>query len=124
MDGPELSRQERRILHEIEEELRTDRLLDHRLRTLRRGLRPWTDAGEGRAPHGLGLWAAFFGLASTALCARAAATSSPALIWAFAAAWFLTLVCLLLLVIRWCRRAAAAANRRRSDGGGRGPTVA
>ncbi|MFB6518650.1 hypothetical protein [Streptomyces sp. NPDC056401] len=58
-------------------------------------------------PHG----GCLLGVACAVLFVRAVATSSPGLIWAFAAVWVLTLVCLLLLVIRWCRGTAAASAR-------------
>lgn len=112
MDGPELSQQELRILGDIEQDLRADQLLERRLRTLRRGVRPWTSPRDWRAPHLLGLCAALLGAGCAALFVRAVATSSPALIWAFAVLWVLTLVCLLLLVIRWCRKAAASSSER------------
>lgn len=104
MDGPELSEQEQRILRDIEEDLRVDQVLDRRLRTLHRGIRPWASPGDWyRHGHGLGLCTALLGMACAVLFVRAAATSSPALIWVFAAVWVVTLVCLLRLVIRWCR---------------------
>ncbi|MFJ6797651.1 DUF3040 domain-containing protein [Streptomyces sp. NPDC091268] len=115
MDGPELSRQERRILGDIERELRADQLLDRRLRTLHRGIRPWTTQGDWRRRHGLGLGTGFLAVVCAVLLVRAAATSSPALIWAFAAAGVGTLLCLLVLVIRWCRRLAAASAHRARD---------
>lgn len=111
MDGPELSQQEQRILKDIEQELRADQLLDRRLRTLHRGFRPWA-LRDWRRPQGLGLWTAFLGLVCAALFVRAVSTSSAALIWAFAAVWVLTLVCLLVLVIRWCRKASASAGHK------------
>lgn len=109
MDGPELSREELRILGDIERDLRADQVLERRLRTLRRGVRPWTTPRDWRGPHLLGACAALLGAACAVLFVRAVATWSPALIWAFAVVWVLTLVCLLLLVIRWCRKAAAAS---------------
>lgn len=117
MDGPELSQQEQRILHDIEQELSADQLLDRRLRTLRRGIRPWASSKGRHGPHGLGLCTALLGTVCAVLFVRAAATSSPALIWAFAAVWVLMLVCLLRLVIRWCRTAAAASKGREPRAG-------
>ncbi|MGR4878668.1 DUF3040 domain-containing protein [Streptomyces sp. LARHCF249] len=114
MDGPELSQQEQRILNDIEQELRADQLLDRTLRTLHRGIRPWAPRDWHR-PHGLGLCTAFLGLACAALFVRAVSTSSTGLIWAFAAVWVLTLVCLLVLVIRWCRKAAAGGGAASAD---------
>ncbi|MCJ0868617.1 hypothetical protein [Streptomyces sp. AP-93] len=115
MDGPELSQQELKILGDIEQDLRADQLLDRRLRTLRRGIRPWAVPRDWHRPRGLGLYTALLGVACAALFVRAVATSAPALIWAFAAVWVLTVVCLLLLAIRWCRTATAAAARREND---------
>lgn len=107
MDGPELSRQEQMILKDIEQDLCSDRLLDRRLRTLRRGVRPWASPGSSpgtwshRHRAGLCTWA--LGVACAILLVSAVATSSPALIWAFAAAWVLTLVRLIRFAIGWCR---------------------
>ncbi|MBT2450854.1 hypothetical protein J7F03_28025 [Streptomyces sp. ISL-43] len=103
------------ILDGIEKDLRADQLLDRRLRTLRRGVRPWTSPLGWSHHHGLGLCTCLLGIVCAALFLRAVATTSPTLIWAFAAVWVPTLVCLLLLAIRWCRRAAAAAARRRGS---------
>ncbi|MBT2471562.1 DUF3040 domain-containing protein [Streptomyces sp. ISL-66] len=113
MDGPELSRQEQRILGDIEENLRADQLLDRRLRTLHRGIRPWASTRDWYRHHGLGLCTGLLGITCAALFVRAVSAPSPALIWAFAAAWVLTLIPLLLLVIRWCRKAAAASAGRK-----------
>lgn len=112
MDGPELSRQERMILDDIEQDLCADRLLDRRLRTLRRGIRPWASPGNWSRRHRAGLCTGLLAAASAALLVRAAATSSPALIWAFAGAWVLTLALLLRHVVRWCRRTAALDGLR------------
>lgn len=114
MDGPELSQHEQRILGEIEQDLRADQLLERRLRTLHRGFRPWTSPRDWYSGHNrLGLCTVLFGSVCAILFVRAAAISSTALIWAFAAVWVLTLVCLLVLVIRRCRKAAAAAASRK-----------
>ncbi|MFF0425361.1 DUF3040 domain-containing protein [Streptomyces sp. NPDC004520] len=107
MDGPELSRQEQRVLDDIEQDLRADRLLDRRLRTLRRGIRPWMPPKDRRRLRGPGLRAVLLGVACVVLFARAVGTSSLALIWAFAAVWVVTLTCLLLFVIHRCHRPAA-----------------
>ncbi|RSS84128.1 DUF3040 domain-containing protein [Streptomyces sp. WAC06614] len=109
MEGRELSPRERQILGEIERTLETDGLLARRLSTMRRGARPWTGPSAVVAAvraHRLA-WAAWLaGLASLVLFVPAAATSSPPLIWGFAAAWVLTLVCVLRLVWQSCRRRA------------------
>ncbi|WP_112451599.1 MULTISPECIES: hypothetical protein [unclassified Streptomyces] len=96
MDGSELSRQERMILHGIESELRADQLLDRRLRRLRRGILPWAfswssarssaawaSPGSWTRRHRVGLCAWLLCAACATLLGCAAATSSPPLIWAF-----------------------------------------
>ncbi|MET9857478.1 hypothetical protein ABZY57_31695 [Streptomyces sp. NPDC006450] len=103
MDGPELSRQELMILKDMEQDLRADRLLDRRLRTLRRGIRPWTPPGNWLRRHGAALYAWLLGTAGAVLLVYAVTTPSPPLIWAFAAVWVLTLVRLIRLTIGWCR---------------------
>ncbi|MFZ3474364.1 hypothetical protein ACODT3_04265 [Streptomyces sp. 4.24] len=128
MDGSELSRQERMILHGIESELRADQLLDRRLRRLRRGILPWAfswssarsavrssvrfsawaSPGSWTRRHRAGLCAWLLCAACATLLGCAAATSSPPLIWSFAAVWVVSFGCLLRLVIRWCRKTAAA----------------
>lgn len=107
MDGPELSRQERMILYGIEKDLCADQTLDRRLRTLRRGLRPWTSPGNWLRHHWPGLATCLLGAVCATLLIFAAATSSPPLIWAFATVWVATLVSLLRIVIRWCRTTPA-----------------
>lgn len=121
MDGPELSEQEQRILSDIEQGLRADQRLDRRLRTLHRGIRPWASPGDWYRSHRLVLCTVLLGTACAALFVRAVATSSPALIWAFAAVWVLTLVCALLLTIRWCRRAMRIRALRSGGGEGEQP---
>ncbi|MFF0474916.1 DUF3040 domain-containing protein [Streptomyces sp. NPDC004284] len=116
MDGPELSQRERQILDDIEQDLRADQLLDRRLRTLHRGIRPWTSRrGDRHRLRGLGLRTVLLGIACAVLFVRAVATSSLVLIWAFATVWVLTLVRLLLLAIRWCRKAAVRRAAGRAD---------
>ncbi|MCJ0869767.1 hypothetical protein [Streptomyces sp. AP-93] len=103
MDGPELSRQELMILKDMEQDLCADRLLDRRLRTLRRGVRPWTSPGSWSRRHRAGLYTGVLGVACAILLVYAVATSSPPLIWAFAAVWVFTLIRLIRLAIGWCR---------------------
>lgn len=108
MDDARLSQRERRILAEIEQALSRDDPLDRSLRTMRR--RHWS---PGRAVAGV----AFLGAATVTLLVAAVATAEPALVWAFAAAWVVTLVCLLRLVMSWSsRRLAARAARSRGAG--------
>ncbi|MFJ4776020.1 hypothetical protein [Streptomyces sp. NPDC088762] len=103
MDGTGLSRQEQLILTAIERELCGDRRLDRRLRTMARRSMPLA-AARGLLRHvPLGGTVAVLALLSVTLFQSAAASSSPALIWAFAAVWACTLVAMLLLVRRWCR---------------------
>lgn len=113
MDGPELSRQERIILNDIEQDLRADQLLDRRLRTLRRGIRPWASPWNWARRHPAGLCTGLLGAACAALLVCAVATSSPPLVWAFAAVWVITLVSLIRLAIGWCRRTSALEGRFR-----------
>ncbi|MFP1624545.1 hypothetical protein ACLB9X_04890 [Streptomyces sp. 5K101] len=117
MDGAGLSQRERAILAGIEEHLRADALLDRRLRTMRPGL-SFTEARgvlRGRLlAVGTGLGAAV----TAVLLVMAASSSSPALIWAFAATWVVTLTGLGLLVCRWSRGLAAGHQEPdRPDGG-------
>ncbi|MCB5179796.1 DUF3040 domain-containing protein [Streptomyces antimicrobicus] len=107
MEGRELSPRERQILAEIERTLEADALLARRLRTMRRGVRPWAGPAAALRGHLLAVLAWLAGLTSLVLFVPAAATSSPPLIWGFAGAWVLTLVCVLRLGWRACRRRAA-----------------
>lgn len=113
MDGPELSRQERMILDDIEGGLRTDELLDRRLRALSRGIRPWTGAWNNALDHRSGLCTGLLAIACAALFVRAVATTSTTLLWLFAGLWVLTAVCLLRLVCRWGRAKAVKFMARR-----------
>ncbi|MBW5481464.1 DUF3040 domain-containing protein [Streptomyces bambusae] len=115
MDGRGLSEHEQKILGEIERTLASDALLARRLTTMRRGVRPWTGPVATVREHVLAVAAWLAGLAALVLFVPAVSRSSPTLIWAFAGAWVLTLVCVLRLVCRWCRRCA----ERRPTGGAR-----
>ncbi|MEU9034468.1 DUF3040 domain-containing protein [Streptomyces sp. NPDC048352] len=99
MDGPGLSDHERMILNDIEGDLRSDVRLDRRLRTLRRGVPPWTGAWS-RPGLGTGLLA----LVCACLFVRAVATGAPGVLWLFAAVWVVTAVCVLRLACRRIRR--------------------
>ena len=101
MDGPELSAQERTILNGIEGDLRADARLDRRLRTMQRGLRPWTGSRGSARAHRLGLCTSLLALICAVLFVRAAATASAAALWLFAALWVPTATGLLLMA---CRR--------------------
>ncbi|MET9436431.1 DUF3040 domain-containing protein [Streptomyces sp. NPDC006551] len=105
MEEARLSQRERRILAEIERELREDAPLERRLRTMRRGagLPALSAHGrrERRRDRRAALGTALSGLLALSLLVSAVATGAPVLIWAFAAVWVVTLVCLLRLVIHW-----------------------
>ncbi|MFF8606891.1 DUF3040 domain-containing protein [Streptomyces sp. NPDC015346] len=130
MDESPLSQHERRVLAEIEDALREDASLERRLRTMRGGglghavrkgpghgpgdgpgQAPRNGSGHGLRRHLLALAGALLGALTLALLVLAVATGEPALTWAFAAAWVLTLTCLLRLVIRWSRRLASRSSR-------------
>ncbi|MET9322825.1 DUF3040 domain-containing protein [Streptomyces sp. NPDC003038] len=110
-----LSRREQAILADIERELRCDRLLDRRMRTMR----PHDGRSTG-LPHGHRLAAVTWAAACLSMVLLIAALSRPGsgLVGAFALSWTATLTCLLLLVCRWCRTGAAATEHR-DDGDGR-----
>ncbi|GGZ64302.1 DUF3040 domain-containing protein [Streptomyces subrutilus] len=90
MDGAGLSDREQRALSAIEAHLKGDRSLDRRLRSV-----------PGR--HRL-LAACLLGAVTVGLLVAASVTVAQPLIWAFAAAWLLTVLTALPLVGRWVRR--------------------
>ncbi|WP_282692758.1 DUF3040 domain-containing protein [Streptomyces sp. CC208A] len=102
MDEVRLSAYERRVLAEIEEDLSADSGLARRMA----GHRPSPHLPRPRITLRGGLGAALLGATTLTLLVLAVATSAPALVWGFAAAWVLTLVLLLRLVVRWTRRRA------------------
>lgn len=106
MDEARLSPRERRILEEIEQDLGADRSLARGLRSGRPGLRLRRPGGRATA---------VLGAVALTLFVAAVATESPPLIWAFAAVWALTLVCLIRLLIDWSRRHLTGAERPRPD---------
>ncbi|GHJ95929.1 hypothetical protein SNE510_54480 [Streptomyces sp. NE5-10] len=108
MDEARLSAYERRVLAEIEEELSADGHLARRMAGRRPFHRPRLP--RPRVPARGGLAAATLGAATLVLLVLAVATSTPALIWGFAAAWALTLILLLRLVVRWTRRHAGGVR--------------
>ncbi|OXS35868.1 DUF3040 domain-containing protein [Streptomyces sp. XY006] len=95
---------EQRILDEMERVLRRDRRLDRRMRTLRPSRRP----DPARVPARLAsyrprvLTVAVLFAVSTGLMVAGMVTSQPAVIWAFAALWPLTLFAGFRLMCRWC----------------------
>ncbi|MEV8530581.1 DUF3040 domain-containing protein [Streptomyces sp. NPDC051211] len=112
MESDGLSQRERTILTEIEQDLRADAVLERRLRTMRRGARPWAGPRGAVRAHRTGVAAALLACMSFGLFLAAVSTASPALVWAFALTWAGTLACLVTLVRRWCRKLAAALEAR------------
>ncbi|MFG2640420.1 DUF3040 domain-containing protein [Streptomyces sp. NPDC048370] len=107
MDEARLSERERRILAEIEQDLSEDVSLERGMRTMRRrGREARTPDRPGRR-RGPVLAVALLGVLTLGLLVLAVATGEPVLIWAFAAAWVVTLACLMRLVIRWSRNLRA-----------------
>ncbi|MEU6890480.1 DUF3040 domain-containing protein [Streptomyces sp. NPDC046557] len=90
MDGAGLSDRERRALSAIESQLKGDRSLDRRLRSVHR--RHQTVA------------ACLLGALTIALLVAASVTVSQPLIWAFAATWIVTVFTTLPLLGQWIRR--------------------
>ncbi|MER7515689.1 DUF3040 domain-containing protein [Streptomyces sp. NPDC126499] len=105
--GARLSPRERRILAEIEHDLRAD---DSLARTLVAGRPP---ARTGR--HAVPVAVAVLGPATAILFVAAVATGSPALLWSFAAAWVLTAAGALDLLLRWSGRRRTRAGQDRQD---------
>ncbi|WP_225804895.1 DUF3040 domain-containing protein [Streptomyces sp. NK15101] len=106
MDEARLSAHERRVLAEIEEQLNRDASLARRLRTMRRTPRlPVPSLARARR-HLPSLGVLALGVMALTLLVLAVDTEAPALIWAFAAVWALTLVTALFLAVRRVRRRA------------------
>ncbi|MFF6788019.1 DUF3040 domain-containing protein [Streptomyces filamentosus] len=103
MEEARLSAYERRVLAEIEEGLGADTDLVRRMA----GRRPSPRLPRPRPAWRGGTAAAVLGAVTLSLLVLAVATSSPGLVWGFAAAWVVTLLLLLRLVVRWARRHAA-----------------
>ncbi|MCP3767914.1 MULTISPECIES: DUF3040 domain-containing protein [unclassified Streptomyces] len=96
--GP-LRDDEQDILAETERVLRRDRRFDRRMRTLARHRRPLSARSARCRPRP---WTVAVPLAvSVALMAAGIETSEPAVIWAFAALWPLTLYSMFRLLCRW-----------------------
>ncbi|MFF5938861.1 hypothetical protein [Streptomyces sp. NPDC012508] len=107
MDRARLSPRERRVLAEIEETLGEDASLERGLRTMsaeRAGRRAWEQPGPGPGGRREAMAVTLLGGLALVLLVLAVVTAEPALIWAFAAVWVITLSGLLRLVIRWSRR--------------------
>ncbi|MEU2894448.1 DUF3040 domain-containing protein [Streptomyces sp. NPDC088106] len=98
-----LPEHEQHILDEIERTLRRDRRLDRRLRTFRAG----RDSGASRLPARAVSWCprgwtvAVLLAVSVTLMVTGIVTSAPWAVWAFAAAWPLTLFAAFRLLCRW-----------------------
>ncbi|MGW3678948.1 DUF3040 domain-containing protein [Streptomyces prasinus] len=96
--GP-LRDDEQDILAETERVLRRDRRFDRRMRTLGRRRRPLSARPAHCRPRP---WTVAVLLAvSVALMAAGIETSEPAVIWAFAVFWPLTLYSVFRLLCRW-----------------------
>ncbi|MGW5134368.1 DUF3040 domain-containing protein [Streptomyces sp. NPDC004135] len=95
---------EQRILDEMERVLRRDRRLDRRMRTLRPSRRPDPARVLARLASYRPriLTVAVLVAVSTGLMVAGMVTSQPAVIWAFAALWPLTLFAGFRLMCRWC----------------------
>ncbi|MGW6566741.1 DUF3040 domain-containing protein [Streptomyces sp. NPDC054975] len=104
MGEARLSQRERRILAEIEQQLSEDVSLERGLRTMRRKRARGPVPGSPGRRHAPALVVSALGLLTLGLLVLAVSTGEPALIWAFAVAWVLTLSGLLRLVIGWSRR--------------------
>ncbi|MEU9702585.1 hypothetical protein [Streptomyces sp. NPDC047981] len=106
MEEPRLSHRERRILAEMERDLLADMSdappKDGSRRTRRLGGGGRRGARPGRR-HAPAVVVALLGVLSLGLLVLAVTTGEPALVWAFAVTWVLTVTGLLRLVIRWSR---------------------
>ncbi|MHC3469810.1 DUF3040 domain-containing protein [Streptomyces sp. 7R007] len=90
---------EQRILDELERVLSRDRRLARRMRARRPRRRPDPARLAAYRPR---LWTALLWLAvSVALMTAGIVTSDPAVIWAFAAVWPVTLFTVFRLLCRW-----------------------
>ncbi|MEU8518768.1 DUF3040 domain-containing protein [Streptomyces sp. NPDC048577] len=119
MDGPRLSPRERRVLAEMEEDLRKN-VLARDPRKPHRGRRlPVPRArGERRRPSGVVL--AVLATAALVLLILGIVTERAGFIWAFTAVWVLTLIWLLRLVIHWTRRLQERRSGAEGPRGGGG----
>jgi hypothetical protein len=99
-----LPEHEQRILDEMERALRRDRRLDRRMRTLRPSRRPDPARLLSRvaAYRPRVLTVALLLAVSTGLMVAGMVTSEPAVIWAFAVLWPVTLFAGFRLMCRWC----------------------
>ncbi|MFE3855522.1 DUF3040 domain-containing protein [Streptomyces griseorubiginosus] len=93
---------EQRILDEVERALRRDRRLERRLRMHRLRRCPDLSRVTHYRPHVLTVGLLL--TVSTTLLVLGIVTSRPAVVWAFAAVWPLTLFASFRLVCRWTER--------------------
>ncbi|MCX5195437.1 DUF3040 domain-containing protein [Streptomyces sp. NBC_00249] len=100
MQGRELSRRERKTLADIERVLRRDPAFERRI-VAESCLFCSCPAPDGAGRSRLPALARSMVLLSLGLLVSAAATSAPALIWAFVVVYAATLAVLALLVRRW-----------------------
>lgn len=121
MDEAGLSDHERRILSEMESELKGEPELQRRFRTTR---------GQRSTPRILSLVApglrrpngpvvCVLALASLILLIAASLTVSPALIWVFAATWTLTFAAAVPLIGRWWQERRSRRPQGLGDRGDR-----
>ncbi|NEY36566.1 DUF3040 domain-containing protein [Streptomyces sp. PRKS01-65] len=99
MTADRLTAHERRVLAELERELRRDRGLDRRMRTFRPG--PRSLPGRVAAYRPRGRTVALLFAVSVTLMVSGIVTSEPVVIWAFAVVWPVTLCAAFRLLCRW-----------------------
>lgn len=99
MTTSRLPEHEQQILDELEHALRQDRRLDRKLRTLRRHPGPDLRRVASYSPRPGTV--AVLGAASVGLMVAGIVTSEPAVIWAFAGVWPVTLYSAFRLLCRW-----------------------
>ncbi len=101
---------EQRILDRLEADLRRDRRLDRQLRTLQLKRRPVLAPLAAYRPHPVTV--AFSLALSIILMVTGIRTSDPAVIWAFALVWPLTLYAVFRLLCRWSETEGLRERRR------------
>jgi hypothetical protein len=94
-----LTAHERRVLAELERDLRRDRRLDRWMRTFRPGPRSLPARVAAYRPRGRTV--ALLSAVSVALMVAGIVTSEPVVIWAFAIVWPVTLYAVFRLLCRW-----------------------
>lgn len=94
-----LSEREQRVLDEMERALRRDRRFDRRMRALRPGRRSLAARTAGYVPRRRTV--AGLLTVSLTLMVTGIVTSAPAVIWAFAVLWPVTLCAVFRLLCHW-----------------------